>query len=143
MLKKNEKLEGCLYYAINQLSRTMTRIAEESFKTTGLSPTYAFLLSIVNEYDGITQKDIGEILDVAPSTVTRFIDKLEYKGYLERIVEGKNSYIHATEKGKFIQKDIDLAWENLHDLHEKHLGIEGYEKAHQTLNEIYTRLKGF
>ena len=75
-------------------------MADEEFRITGLSPTYAFLLSILNEGDGITQKEIGEVLDVTPSTITRFIDKLENSGHLERRIEGKNSFIYSTEKGK-------------------------------------------
>ena len=50
-------LHHCLYFTANRMSRIITHMAEEEFRVTGISPTYAFLLMIVNENDGISQKD--------------------------------------------------------------------------------------
>ena len=66
-------------------------MAEEEFKHTGVSPTYAFLLMAVQEQPGITQKELGEALHVTPSTITRFIEKLVYKGLATTRSEGKKS----------------------------------------------------
>ena len=141
MLDRNELLGDCLYYSVNKLSRIIGKFADEEFRMTGLSPTYAFLLSVVNESDGISQKEIGEVLDVAPSTITRFIDKLENSGHLERRVEGKNSFIYSTEKGKALQKDINTAWSNLHAIYKEYLGVEECKELTKILNETCAKLK--
>ncbi|WP_160692042.1 MarR family winged helix-turn-helix transcriptional regulator [Clostridium sp. C2-6-12] len=141
MLDRNKLLGDCLYYSVNKLSRIIGKFADEEFRITGLSPTYAFLLSVVNESDGISQKEIGEVLDVAPSTITRFIDKLENSGHLERRVEGKNSFIYSTEKGKAIQNDINTAWSNLHSIYKEYLGVEECKALTNTLNETCAKLK--
>ena len=141
MLDRNALLGDCLYYSSNKLSRMIGKMADEEFRITGLSPTYAFLLSILNEGDGITQKEIGEVLHVTPSTITRFIDKLENSGHLERRIEGKNSFIYSTEKGKGIQSDIDRAWTNLHARYKDLLGEDGCNELTSILNKACAKLK--
>jgi len=141
MLDRNALLGDCLYYSSNKLSRMIGKMADEEFRITGLSPTYAFLVSILNEGDGITQKEIGEVLHVTPSTITRFIDKLENSGHLERRIEGKNSFIYSTEKGKGIQSDIDRAWTNLHARYKDLLGEDGCNELTSILNKACAKLK--
>jgi hypothetical protein len=58
LLDRNALLSDCLYYSSNKLSRMIGKMADEEFRITGLSPTYAFLVSILNEGYGITQKKI-------------------------------------------------------------------------------------
>lgn len=141
MLDINEILDDCLYFSSNKLCRIINKIAEEEFRITGMSTAYAFLLSVVNEREGISQKEIGEVLHIAPSTITRFIDKMELNGYLERKVEGKNSYIYPTEKGKERQGDINKAWSNLHTRYEELLGHEEYVKLTETINNACSKMK--
>ena len=141
MLDRNALLGDCLYYSSNKLSRIIGKMADEEFRITGLSPTYAFLLSILNEGDGITQKEIGEVLHVTPSTITRFIDKLENSGHLERRIEGKNSFIYSTEKGRGIQSDIERAWTNLHARYKELLGEDGCNELTSIINNACAKLK--
>ncbi|MFD1356783.1 MarR family winged helix-turn-helix transcriptional regulator [Fictibacillus halophilus] len=107
-------LDNCLYFTVNKLSRAITRMAEESFKKTGLSPTHAFLLMLVNNKPGISQSELAEELHMMPSTITRFIDKLVIKGLLERKAEGKRSFIFPTEAGENTQEEIKEAWKDLY-----------------------------
>jgi DNA-binding MarR family transcriptional regulator len=119
----------------------MTKMADEEFRITGLSPTYAFLVSIVNEKPGISQKDIGEALHITPSTITRFIDKLENSGYVNRRTEGKNSFIYSTEKGIELQKDINRAWNNLQQRYTKSVGKDEYVKVTEMINSVCSKLE--
>ena len=63
-------------------------MAEEAFAKTGLSPSYAFLVMIVEEQPGITLKSLSEKLHLAPSTCTRLVDKLVNREIVERKQEG-------------------------------------------------------
>ena len=71
MTKSNTILHNCLYFTANSLARVITRMAEEEFRATGLSPSHAFLVMLVNDKPGIGQKELCEQLYLAPSTVTR------------------------------------------------------------------------
>lgn len=132
----NEALCECLYFSCNKLSRSLAKIADEEFRITGLSPTYAFLISIVNESEGISQKNIGEILHITPSTTTRFIDKLENKGLLNRKNDGKNSFIYLTDKGLELQTEINKAWRNFHLKCLNALGENEYKRLTRTINDV-------
>jgi DNA-binding MarR family transcriptional regulator len=89
---------------------------------TGLSPSHAFLLMLVNATPGISQKELARQLNLTPSTVTRFIDHLAHRGYLERRAEGKISEIYPTDKGSQLQETIGLAWRRVYQRYSDLLG---------------------
>ncbi len=129
-----EYLRYCLYFTASKLARIITKMAEEEFAGTGISPAYAYLLMLVKDRPGITQQDLGYALHLTPSTVTRFIDKLEVKGLVTRTMEGKNSLIHLTEKGLAIQDKIHQAWSGLYN---RYSGILGEEEGDDLTKQIF------
>ncbi len=128
-------LDNCLYFTVNKLSRVLTKMAEDSFKKTGLSPTHAFLMMLVNEKPGLTQTEVAESLHMMPSTITRFVDKLVVKGLIERKVNGKNSLIFLTDAGEEIQDEIKRAWKDLFDRYAAILGVEAAKSLTKLTNE--------
>ncbi|MBF4691613.1 MarR family winged helix-turn-helix transcriptional regulator [Fusibacter ferrireducens] len=107
-------LESCLFFSSTKLARAFKKIADEAFNKTGLSPSHAFLLNLVNSRGEIHQKEVGELLHLTPSTITRFVEKLERMHLISRKSEGKNIFISKTEKGMALQPDIVKAWDDLH-----------------------------
>ncbi|MCH4889238.1 MarR family transcriptional regulator [Acidaminobacter sp. JC074] len=138
----NELTNKCLYFTANRLTRLITKMAEEAFMITGLSPTYAFIVNIVNEKDGLSQKEIGSLLHLKPSTITRFLDKLEHKKLIKRKSSGKLSLVYSTKKGKSLQKDIDTAWKHLHDTYSEIIGSEEGEDLTAYLLKVSDMLDG-
>ncbi|MCS7461332.1 MarR family transcriptional regulator [Paenibacillus doosanensis] len=127
-------LNGCLYFTANQLAREAGKIADEEFMSLGLSPTYAFLMLAVKEEPGITLTDLCKILNIAPSTGTRLIDKLIHKRLVERRTEGKLAKIFLTEKGANLHGDIKLCWDRLYERYSLIFGKEaGDELTKQAL----------
>ncbi len=116
--------QNCMYFSSNLLNRAITKMAEEEFKSTGLSPTYAFLLMAVQEQPSITQKELGERLHVTPSTITRFIEKLVYKGLVVTRSEGRMSFVDLTPLGIERMVVIKEAWKNLGRRYSDILGKE-------------------
>lgn len=91
---------------------------------TGLSPSHAFLIMLVNDHPGILQKKLCAKLNLAPSTVTRFIDTLVHRGFLVRETKGKSTMVFPTEAGVSLQDAIHAAWESLHARYAEVLGLE-------------------
>ncbi|REJ13590.1 MAG: MarR family transcriptional regulator, partial [Paenibacillaceae bacterium] len=131
----------CLYFTANRLTRVITRMAEEEFARTGLSPAYAFLLMAVQERNGLTQKELGEVLHLTPSTVTRFVEKLERKLLVTTRQDGRMSRVYLTDKGRAMQEQIEECWSSLHERYAKVLGREEGDRLTRRLYEVSVELE--
>jgi DNA-binding MarR family transcriptional regulator len=127
-------LTGCLYFTANSLSRVMTRMANDQFRITGLSPSHAFLMMVLFEDPGIGPKELAKRLDLAPSTVTRFLDYLQNKDLIERISEGKVFKLYPTAKGRELKEPIGSAWRRLHNDYSEILGKENSAALTKAIN---------
>ena len=119
-------LSKCMFFVANRLSNILRREAEEAFKGLGIGVPYVYLLILVNQYDGITQTELGGKLDIAPSTCTRFVDKLVRDGLLRKEYEWKTAHVFMTDKGREKCAGID---ESLLKLRRKYCEILGEETA--------------
>ncbi len=138
MVHKDEKYCSCLYYSANALARVLTRLAEEEFAITGLAPSYAFLLMTVNDKPGIQPKEISEHMQLSPSTVTRLIEKLEHRGFVERKSQGKATRVFPTEKSKKLDRKIHTAWMNLYN---RYTEVLGEKHARELTSNVYRAFK--
>ena len=117
-------LSCCLYFTTNSLAREITRMAEESFSTTGFTPSQAFLMMLVVESPGISQKELAEQLHLAQSTVSRLVDSLVNRKLVERNVQGKVTHVFPSDVGKEAIKPIRAAWGDLYKRYSDILGQE-------------------
>ena len=129
MEKPIEKaLDECLFFSVKKLDRMLNKLADEAFRRTGLAPTYGFILLILKEKDGI-------------STIARFVEKLEYKGYVKTVSEGRLSLVYLTEQGRQFAKEVDGSWEELHQSYKAVLGNEASKELAQTMNDATDKLQ--
>lgn len=140
MTKSKSILHNCLYFTANSLARVITRMADDEFRPTGLSPSHAFLMMLVNDNPGIGQKTLCEQLHLAPSTVTRFVDTLVYKGFLTRQSDGKASKVYATTEGSNLRQPIEDAWQRLHQRYAAVLGLKNGDKLTAMIDAASNRL---
>jgi DNA-binding MarR family transcriptional regulator len=121
-----------LYITLNAFSRVISTRADKVCKPYGLTASYAFVLLGIMENPGSDQKSIGDSYHFAPSTMTRFIDKLEKKELLMREQDGKSVKLHLTKKGEKLTKDLSKAIRLFSTNLEKDLG----DKYADTLNRL-------
>jgi len=100
-------LTKCLFFTSNRLSNVMRRMANDIYKSTGLSTPSIYLLIVVNQYPGITMTELSDKLDIAPSTCTRFVNILDKQGILSKEIEWKTVHIYLTDKGRKKTEKID------------------------------------
>lgn len=135
METKDSKYCTCLYHSANAFARVMTKMADEAFSQTGLSPSYAFLLMTVNDAPGIQPKAISRQMQLTPSTVTRLIEKMEYRGLLERKSVGRATEVFPTEKSLALKPELKKAWQSLY---KQYNTILGKDEARKLTDDIYS-----
>lgn len=115
-------LQTCLFFNVNALSRQMLRLAENAFTPLKLSPAHATLLLLVYDRPGISPKNLSVQLQLAPSTITRFVDALVKKGLLMRKTHGKTASIFPTKKGLELKPAVAGAYKTFYINYAKALG---------------------
>jgi DNA-binding MarR family transcriptional regulator len=79
MKKTSSKYAQCLYFTSQALARKVDRLASQTWKSVNLAPSHAYLLMDVLDEPGIQPGMLAKQLQLQPSTITRFIEKLETK----------------------------------------------------------------
>ena len=134
-------LQGCLYFTANSLARSLTSMAEEEFRKTGFAPNYAFIIMLVCEKPGMMQKELGAYLQLTPSTITRFVDKLERNHMVVRTGEGKAVFLEATAEGRAMLPEIQAAWDRLYQRYSKIIGQKKGDKLTKQLWQATLKLE--
>lgn len=114
----------CLLFSSGALSRVMNKLAEDSFKQTGLSASLAFVLMTVVKRPGISIGQLAKLMILAPSTLTRLVETLDNQGFLKKVPEGRTSIIFAKESGVDLDPVLRKCWTELYSKYNAILGVE-------------------
>lgn len=134
--------QHCLYFSAGTLFRHISHMAEEEFAQLGLSPSHAFLLMLVLERPGSTQKEYAGALRLAPSTVTRLVEALERKGLVERRSQSRTSQVFPLAKGKGLAEPMEAAWERLFERYKTVLGDDACSDLTERIHAANELLEG-
>lgn len=127
-----DSLSSNIYIASNAFARQISAMADEKLKPLGFSASYAFVLLAADRRGGIGQKELSEEFHLAPSTITRFIDKMEKKGLLSRVQNGKAVSVELSEKGRNLITEIKIALAEIDD----EINLIMGDKYADTLNKM-------
>lgn len=127
------KYAQCLYFTSAALARKVEKLASESWKKVGLSPSHAYLLIAVLEEPGIQPTVLAEHLQLQPSTITRLLDKLEEKKLVIRTTEGKVANVYPTPKAKELSPKMTTC---MKDFSEKYNNLLGKEESSQLVKNL-------
>ncbi|BBM85334.1 MarR family winged helix-turn-helix transcriptional regulator [Candidatus Uabimicrobium amorphum] len=134
--KIDDYFDGCLYFSLSRLQRHINKLAKDIFSEINLVPSHAFLLMALNENEMCTASYLSELLGLAPSTITRFIDKLEKEGFCVRELKGRVSYTSITPEGRDLIPRIHKCWKQLFHRYNEVYG----EKNAKLLNDMIVKL---
>ena len=119
----------------------MSKKADEHFAVTGLSSSYALVLMSVYDTKGISPGEIAEEVQLMPSTVTRFLDKMEMKGLIKREQCGRNMHVKITEEGKSLIPKVKKAWKALFEDYTQLIGEKETKELTENINNAMARLE--
>lgn len=99
-----DKFSSELYDAMQRLNRYMHRSRHKVMKSKdGIHRGKMKLLALISENDGIIQRDLAEMLDMRPSSLTEMLSNLEKNSLIKREQDGNDRrimHVYLTEAGK-------------------------------------------
>ncbi|MDZ7717544.1 MAG: MarR family transcriptional regulator [Balneolaceae bacterium] len=101
-----------MHSAANLFSREITRHFDSYFEEFDLATSYAELLLILQDRVELSQNDLAEEMNLAPSTITRFVNKLVKKDLVEKKKVGRTAMITLSRKGQGISPALKKSFEN-------------------------------
>jgi DNA-binding MarR family transcriptional regulator len=118
-----------MHSASNSFSREITRHFDSYFEEYDLATSYVELLLILYDQDELSQNDLAEEMKLAPSTITRFVNKLVKKGLVQKNKVGRTAVITLSKKGEDQLPTLKRAFDSaVRDLK----GILGDKYVHTT-----------
>ncbi len=133
-------------FLLDRTARRVKQYAQRRFRELGMNVTVDqwMLIKQLSEHDGMNQRQLSEVLFKDTPTLTRIIDLLEQKGYVERIanpedrrcfkiiltVAGKNKVAEYQDQVKVVRKE---AWRGLNE--------SDFEQFRKVLNTIYKNVE--
>ena len=142
MTADESTLRKCLFFTANRLANVLRRIVNDVYADMGIAAPYVYLLIVVNQYPGITIKELSEKLDIAPSTCTRFVDALVKQGILMKRQEWKTVHVNLTDLGKEKTELIDAGIESFREKCTGIISNEEYEQLASAMCEAADKFDG-
>ena len=140
MKAANSKYCQCLYFSSNALARKIEKLAADSWKKVGLSPSHAYLLMLVIEEPGMQPTELVNQLLLTPSTITRLMEKLEEKKLIVRTTEGKLTNVYPSPKAKTMLPELRECLNHFYQNYSLILGKEESARMVNSINKLVDKL---
>lgn len=133
-----------LYLLLNRTIRLYHLRTHELLETIGLYPGQPRVLHALWKKDGLNQKEIGQELNIKPSTVTVMINRMEKAGLVKRVQDINDlrvSKIYLEQKGIDLKEDIMEVGRKVNEEIFCGFSLEEKETMKMFLNRINDNLK--
>ncbi len=87
----------------------MTNYFTKQLKPYDITPEQWSIISVLNDQNGLTQKELAEAIDRDQTTVVRMIHSMEKKEFVKKVFNDKDKrshYLFLTEKGERIKNKL-------------------------------------
>lgn len=103
---------ACLATRVRQLSRIITRQYDDAMRPLGITASQYTLLAQLASRDGITAVEIGHVLDIEKSTLSRNLKRLLALGLIimDPPAGRRGRGLHLTQKGQSVLKEAYPVW---------------------------------
>lgn len=135
-----------LYIVLSRANKAINEVTNQFFQQHGLNPTEFAVLELLYHKGSQPLQQIGNKILLASGSITYVIDKLEKRGYLNRVScpsDRRVTFAEITQSGAdFMKKLFPEHEENLHELlsvltpEEKDTAIELLKKLGLSIKDL-------
>ena len=127
---------SCPLGSLTVLSRKIGKIFRNHFYKLNVSNSQVYIFLLLSKKEEVSQSEIGKILELERSTVSRDLVRLIDKGYLYKVKSGVSPIIGLTKKGQEFSKKIVHEWEKGYQESTDLLGKKGMEALKELEQQI-------
>ena len=119
---------GWLHLA--RVSQKIWQSASAHLSAWGLSNAQFDVLAHIGAAEGISQLDLSRRLFVTQGNVTQLLDKMEARGWIRRVPDGRTNRLHLTPEGRQIYDQVIPSHE---DFIAEHFAALNSKEQHELL----------
>jgi DNA-binding MarR family transcriptional regulator len=126
-----------IFRAFKTAFRLQHRLMEKALAEKGTHPGAAMCLRLLGEHDGMSQRDLAEVLHVSRPRVTGILQELERSGAVERSPDEHDqrlTRVYLTVDGRRLAKEIDAVFVALLDRTIGGMTVEDRRELERLLN---------
>jgi DNA-binding MarR family transcriptional regulator len=130
-----------LGFLIHDVARMMRWEFDRRANELGLTRSQWQVLAHLLRLEGAQQKELADVMDITPITLTGLLDRLERDGWVERRgdpADRRAKRVYLTDKVEPVTKSIRKIGSEV-----RHQALEGLDEAEQTqLMHLLQRIRG-
>ena len=135
--------DHCLYFNTTALARLLEREWTAAFAGFGLTPPQAFMLRLVLDRPGLSQRELADAMTIARPTATRALDGLEARKLIKRRAgpsDAREQRIHPTVEAEAMHDELDAASGNVTRRLKTLLGPQTFEQTVSKIRAVRTAI---
>jgi DNA-binding MarR family transcriptional regulator len=132
-------VDTCVYFITNKVSKKMSDKMNERLVLVGSTRVQWLVMYYLLKYGKMSQRDLGEKMDIKDSTVVRLIDRMEKDQFVERGKDAKDrriTHVTLTEKGKKRIEELLPIGEEMSRVFSVNISQEELEVFNKVLNKM-------
>jgi len=135
---------SCIANKVRVLNRSVTALYDEALRPHGLKVSQMNVLVAVAASGGARPADIGRALSLEKSTLSRNVDRLVERGWIEVGAgpDGRSQILSVTAAGNEVLRKIYPAWRRAQAAALKLLGRSNYAAVDRASRALRRRARG-
>jgi DNA-binding MarR family transcriptional regulator len=128
----------CMCANLRRAARAITQAYEGALRPFGLSASQLTILQVLERAGNLTQGQLGEILVMDSTTLTRTLDIMARQGWVAKRKgrDRRERFLSLAKNGREILRHAQPAWEAAQSRVQQRLGSERWNALQQLSNEI-------
>ena len=134
----------CLCANFRRTARALTQLYEEALRPLGLRGTQFTILQALSLAGEVSQGQLGEILAIDSTTLTRTLAIMDRRGWIARRRgdDGREWRLSLSKAGRKEFERVSPEWERVQGRLRAQLGDERWKELFQLNHELAALLKG-